>query len=118
MKAGLVAIILISALYPNEAGSRFDGAYYRDRHTPFAIGLLSPHGLIGLRSTTGIAAIDGSPPAYWAISEMTFASRSAFDEALAHCGEDLFADIQNYTDVAPVLQVSSLDRDTISSTGA
>ncbi len=110
--------ILISAIYPNEAGSRFDAAYYRDRHTPFALDLLAPHGLTGLRTTTGRAAIYGSPPPFWAISELRFASRQAFDDALGLCGEALFADVRNFTDVAPLLQVSSLGHDTISSTGA
>lgn len=111
-------MILITAVYPNEVGSRFDAAYYLDQHTPFAVDLLTPHGLTGLRATTGSAAIDGSPPAYWAISELRFTSRAAFDAVLEQCGEALFADIQNYTNVAPVLQISSLDHDTISSTGA
>ena len=111
-------MILVSALYPNEAGSRFDADYYRDVHTPFARNLLGPLGLTGLRSTTGITSVDGGPPPFWAISELTFATRADFDAALNRCGEELFADIRNYTDVAPVLQVSSLDCDTIPSTGA
>jgi uncharacterized protein (TIGR02118 family) len=105
----LVTTILISAVYPNEAGSRFDAAYYRERHTPLAIALLEPHGLTGLRTAIGEAGLDGAPPPYWAICEMTFTSRAAFDAALARQGAAIFADIPNYTTVTPVLQVSRLD---------
>lgn len=98
-------MIRIAAIYPNAPGSRFDGEYYTVRHTAFARGLLEPHGLIGISTSLGETALDGSPPPYWAISEMVFPSRPAFDEAIAACGEALFADIPNYTSVTPVLQI-------------
>ncbi|MEZ5735601.1 MAG: EthD family reductase [Novosphingobium sp.] len=96
----------ISALYPNEPGSHFDGDYYRDRHTPFATRLLTPFGLESVRSLYGVASLDGTPPGFWAISEMVFKSRQAFDDAMAQCGEELFSDIRNYTSVTPLLQES------------
>ena len=110
-REGEPAMIRISALYPNEAGSRFDADYYCNRHEPFAVGLLKPFGLVETRSTIGVANIDGTPPAFWAISEMIFESRDRFDAAMTDCGERLFADIVNYTTVAPVLQISRLASD-------
>jgi uncharacterized protein (TIGR02118 family) len=104
-------MLLISALYPNEPGSRFDAAYYQGPHEAFAVSLLGPHGLTGIRSTVGSANLDGTPPAFWAISEMTFTSRAHFDAAMAACGEQIFADIPNYTNVTPVLQVSRMGDD-------
>lgn len=101
-----MATTTISAVYPNTPGSRFDAAWYVDRHTPFATGLLAPLGLQRLTTTLGLAGLDGGEPPYWAISEMVFASRAQFDAAMAACGEQLFADIPNYTTVTPVLQVS------------
>ena len=111
-------MIRISALYPNEAGSRFDADYYRDHHEPFAAGILGPFGLVEIRSAAGVANLDGTPPAFWAISEMVFESRARFDEAMANCGERLFADTANYTTVAPVLQISRLASDPHDPTGA
>ena len=98
-------MINILALYPNEPGSRFDAGYYRTRHVPTASRLLAPYGLIGLRLAEGVAGLDGSPPRFWMVSEMHFRSRDAVDRALAACGEALFADAPNYTDVEPLLQV-------------
>jgi uncharacterized protein (TIGR02118 family) len=101
-------MLRVSAVYPNTQGSRFDGTDYVQRHRPFARGLLDPLGLRDLRITLGTAGLDGAPPPYWAISELIFDDRAAFDGAMAACGEALFADAPHYTDVAPVLQVSVL----------
>ena len=111
-------MIRVTAIYPNEAGSRFDAQDYVSRHEPLARAMLSPHGLLDIRSTTGVANLDGTLPAYWAVSEMIFASRAHFDAALAHCGERIFADIPNYTSVSPVLQISTMAGDAPDSEGA
>lgn len=111
-------MIRISALYPNEAGSRFDSFDYVNRHEPLAREMFAPYGLLEIRSTTGVASLDGPPPAYWAISELTFISRGHFDAAMANCGERLFADIPNYTSVTPILQISTMIGDEPDSTGA
>ena len=100
-------MITISAVYPNRAGSRFDADDYRDRHVPFATALLGPHGLAGLRMSAGQAGLDGSPPPFWMITEMRFPTRAAFDAAIAADGTTLFADLPNFTDVEPILQLSA-----------
>lgn len=101
-------MICISALYPNTPGSRFDADYYVAKHTPFAHDLLGPHGLVSIRTTLGISGLDGAAPPFWVIAEMVFVSRQTFDAAMAACGATLFADIVNYTDVSPVLQLSAV----------
>lgn len=101
-------MLRVSALYPNHDGSRFDGDYYVHRHQPFARQLLGPHGLIDIRVTLGMAALDGGPPLFWSISEMIFDSRAAFDAAMTACGAALFADAPHYTDITPLLQISEL----------
>lgn len=101
-------MLYITAVYPNDAGSRFDAGYYLTSHAERAEALLAPHGLQAIRTTIGVAGLDGSPPPYWAVSEMHFNSRAAFDAAIAASGDALFADIPNYTNVTPILQVSAL----------
>ena len=101
-------MIRISAVYANTPGSRFDGAYYCGMHAALATRLLGPHGLQSIRITLGTEGLDGAPPPFWAISEMLFDSREAFDAALAIGGGALFADTPNYTNVDPVLQLSTL----------
>ncbi|ALJ14316.1 EthD family reductase [Sphingopyxis macrogoltabida] len=101
-------MLCITAIYPNEPGSRFDAGYYQSSHARTAQALLAPHGLTAIRTTVGTAALDGSPPPFWAVSEMHFTSRAAFDAGIAAEGAALFADIPNYTNVTPILQVSEL----------
>lgn len=101
-------MLCITAVYPNDPGSRFDADYYRVSHTERAQALLAPHGLLAIRTTIGTASLNGSAPPYWAVSELHFTSRAAFDAAIAASGDALFADIPNYTDVTPILQVSEL----------
>lgn len=100
-------MIRIVAIYPNTAGSRFDRAYYAGQHTALARSLLEPLGLTKVSTILGDAALDGAPPPFWAISEMHFSTREVFDSAMAVAGEALFADLANYTDTAPVLQIGS-----------
>lgn len=101
-------MLCVTAIYPNDPGSRFDADYYLTSHSGRARALLTPHGLQALRTAIGVASLDGSPPPFWAVSEMHFASRAAFDAAIAAAGDALFADIPNYTDANPILQVSEL----------
>lgn len=101
-------MICVMATYPNQPGSRFDLEYYATRHAAFAHELLGPHGLAGLRITAGETALDGTPPPFWAVAEMMFTSRAAFEAGIAQCGAALFADAPNYTDVEPILQFASI----------
>jgi uncharacterized protein (TIGR02118 family) len=101
-------MLRVSAIYPNLPGSHFDGDDYVGRHAPFARALLGPHGLRDLRITIGTAALDGTPPPYWALSELIFDDRDSFDRAMGICGATLMGDAPRYTNVDPVLQISSL----------
>jgi uncharacterized protein (TIGR02118 family) len=101
-------MICVSAVYPNQPGSRFDGAYYVTTHAALARALLQPLGLIEIRASLGQCDLAGATPPFWAISELHFTSRAAFDDAMRLCGEALFQDAKNYTDVNPVMQVSTL----------
>jgi conserved hypothetical protein len=101
-------MLCVTAIYPNAPDSRFDTDYYLNAHTKLARGLLEQHGLTDIRTSIGIAALDGSPAPYWAISEMHFASRDRFDAAMSANGDTLFADLPNYTNVDPILQFSEL----------
>jgi uncharacterized protein (TIGR02118 family) len=105
-------VFRITAVYPHTHGSRFDADYYCGRHAAFAREMLTPAGLRDLRITIGTAALDGGPPPFWSVSELVFEDRAAFDAAMAQHGAALFADLPNYTDVAPLMQVSDL-RDSV-----
>jgi uncharacterized protein (TIGR02118 family) len=110
-------VLRISAVYLNSPGRRFDGAYYIEKHTPFTQELLSPYGLNRRCTTLGKTGKNNFLPPFWAISELVLTSRAAVDAAIAQRGQALFADISNDTEVAPVLQISSLCGDVTEAKG-
>lgn len=101
-------MVRLNILYPNTPGSRFDIDYYLSRHMPMSRNLFGDvlkevtleHGMAG--------AEPGSPPTYIMACHMRFESIEAFMGIWSRIGEQLGADIPNYTDVAPVIQFSRI----------
>jgi uncharacterized protein (TIGR02118 family) len=102
-------MICVSAFYPAAGESRFDTAYYLDKHIPLVKDLLAPHGLTRIEVDEGLSgfALD-SPPNYKVICRMYFASIEGFQAGVAAVGGQIFADIPNYTDIPVEVQVSRL----------
>ncbi len=101
-------MVLITAVYTNYPGSRFDRTYYLGPHYSLATKMMQPLGLRRVRIMLGETDLAGNAPPFWAVSEMHFESREAFDEAMQRCGGALFEDAKNYTDVEPTLLVASV----------
>ncbi len=100
----------ISIFYPQTTGSRFDFRYYTDTHMPLAIRLLSAHpGYRGVSVERGLSYPgSGTIAAYVAMCHFQFESAEAFMAAFAPHAATLQADIPNYTDIAPVIQLSEI----------
>jgi uncharacterized protein (TIGR02118 family) len=103
-------MVRISILYPNTPGSRFDMAYYLERHMPRSIALLGAHpGFRGVSVERGLGGAEpGSPPAYVAMCLYLFASLEDFMAAFVPHAPELQGDIPKYTDVAPVIQFNEV----------
>ena len=99
-------MIRVSVLYPNSDGSRFDMDYYLKHHIPMVQQFLGDTlKSIGVDRGLSGAAPD-TAPAYVAMAHLTFDSREAFDAAFGPHAETIMADIPNYTDINPIIQVS------------
>jgi uncharacterized protein (TIGR02118 family) len=103
-------MIKISILYPNNEGSRFDIRYYVDTHMPLSIELLSTHpGFKGVSVEQGLGgAIPGTAAAYIAMCHFLFDSVEDFMEAFMPHAAVLQVDMQNYTDIEPVIQFNEV----------
>ena len=101
-------MIEITILYPNAPGRRFNHDYYETRHIPMALQLLG-EAVKAVTVTRGVAAGPPWPdPAYVATCRFTCESAEAYQRAvLPHLGR-LQADIANYSDVEPVIQISEV----------
>jgi uncharacterized protein (TIGR02118 family) len=101
-------MIKVSVLYPHTPGCRFDIDDYCNRHMAMVKTLLGEacKGIAVDRGVAGDAA--GSPPLYVAVGHLYFESVDAFRAAFAPHEAAIVADIGNYTDIAPLLQVSEV----------
>ena len=101
-------MIRVRFFYPNKPGSRFDADYYITVHMPLAIRLLGPT-LKHVSAEIGISsAMPDQPPPNAAICAFDFESVQAFSEAVMPHYRELQADIPNYTDIEPVVQISEI----------
>jgi uncharacterized protein (TIGR02118 family) len=101
-------VIKVSILYPNKPGGRFDAEYYVNVHMPLAMRLLvsavkSVSVEVGVSGATG-----GQEPPFHAVTGFTCESMKAFSEAFLPAADELRADIPNFTDIEPIIQVSKV----------
>jgi uncharacterized protein (TIGR02118 family) len=97
-------MIRVSVLYPKEADKKFDFDYYINKHMVMAHQKLDPAGLV--KSEVDKAADENSP--FMAAGHLYFKSMEDFQNGfLPHLG-DFGADLVNYTDVVPQLQISEI----------
>ena len=101
-------MIIVSVLYPNAPGSRFDLDYYLKRHIPMVQQRLgAPLKRVGVeRGLAGGAP--GAPPPFLAAAHLHFDSVEAFQAAFGPHAEPILADVPNYTNTTPVIQISEV----------
>ena len=101
-------MIKVSVLYPNEDGKKFDMDYYCNSHIPMVQEKLGA-ALKGGAVEQGLSGAEpGSPAAYVAMGHLYFESVEAFQNAFGPHAEEIMADIPNYTDIQPTLQISEV----------
>jgi uncharacterized protein (TIGR02118 family) len=99
-------MVLVSVLYPNQSGARFDERYYVDRHIPLVRRHWDAMGLRDVRLLRGTGTPAGGEAPFRIIALLTFETAAALREAVAAHGAEVFADIPRFTDVRPVVQVN------------
>jgi uncharacterized protein (TIGR02118 family) len=98
-------MIRVSVSYPRTAGKQFDLEYYRHRHMPLVKERLTP---ISVEIDAGVPNPQGEPSPYIAVGYMTFESMEQFVARFGAVAQELLADIPNYTDIEPVIQLSEV----------
>lgn len=93
-------MIRVSVTYPKAEGGRFDHEYYATSHVPRVVSGWAPD-----RAEVD-RGIDGPSVA---AAHFYFSSMEAFQAAMAApATAEIMADVANYTDLTPVLQVSEI----------
>jgi uncharacterized protein (TIGR02118 family) len=100
-------MIKVSVLYPNSKGATFDMAYYTSKHLPMVQNKVST--CRGIAAEQGVAGgAPGSPPTYIAMGHLLFDSVEAFQSGFQPVAPEILADIPNYTNTQPVIQISTV----------
>lgn len=101
-------MIKVSVMYPNRPGARFDHDYYRDRHMPLVQRLMGEK----CRYYTVDKGLSGGsadePATYVALCHVFCDSIAAFQTGFGPHAKEILADIPNYTDLEPIIQISEV----------
>ncbi len=101
-------MIKVTVVYPNKPGARFDHSYYRDTHMPMVQKLLGE----GCRGYSVDRGVGGGGPGqdapFVAMGHIYSDSLQSFGAAFAPHAKTIMSDIQNYTDIEPVMQTSEV----------
>ena len=101
-------MIRLTILYPYKEGARFDLKYYCDVHISLAKEKMGD-ALIGAEVERGLnSGAPGTPPHFFAIGHLYFESMETFNKAFPPASAALGADVANYTDVTPVVQLAEV----------
>jgi uncharacterized protein (TIGR02118 family) len=102
------AMIKVSVMYPNTPGARFNHEYYRDKHMPLVKARMGD----ACKSYTvdkGLAGgAPGAPATYVGMCHIFCDSIEAFQAGFGPHAKEIMADIANYTDQSPVIQISEV----------
>ncbi len=101
-------MIKVSVMYPNTAGARFDHAYYRDKHMPLVKRLMGDACLFYTVDKGLAGGAPGEPAPYVGMCHIYSDSVESFQAGFGPHAKEIIADIANYTDLAPVMQISEV----------
>lgn len=101
-------MIKVSVMYPTTPGGRFDHDYYRDQHMPLVKRLLGDACSYYAVDKGLAGGAPGAPAPYVAMCHLIAPSLDAFNKGMAVHGQDILADLPNFTDLKPAFQVSEV----------
>ena len=98
----------VSVMYPNKEGARFDHTYYRDKHMPLVKERLGEACKYYTVDKGLAGGAPGAPATYVGMCHIFVDSLEAFQAGMGKHGKEIMGDIANYTDIAPVIQISEV----------
>lgn len=100
-------MIRVSIYYPNTEKSIFNLEYYLTQHIPLVKRLLKPAGLENMEVDEGIGTpMPGNLVPYSVVAQLLFNNFEEIQTALGEHSIELTADVPNFTNVEPVVQIN------------
>jgi uncharacterized protein (TIGR02118 family) len=103
-----LAMIKVSVMYPNTPGARFDHDYYRDKHMPLVKARMGDSCKYYTVDKGLAGGTPGAPAVYVGMCHIFCDSVEAFQRGFGPHAKEIMADIPNYTDQTPVIQISEV----------
>ena len=101
-------MIKVSVMYPNTPDARFDHAYYRDKHMPLVKTRMGEHCKYYTVDKGIAGGAPGTPAIYVGMCHIFSDSVESFQAGFGPHAKEILADIANYTDLKPVMQISEV----------
>jgi uncharacterized protein (TIGR02118 family) len=101
-------VIKVGVFYPHTDSSKFDMSYYLEKHIPMVKKKMGS-ALKGVFVDQGLSGgAPGTAMAYTAIGHLLFDSVEGFQQAFAAHAQEIMADVSNYSNVQPIVQISEV----------
>jgi uncharacterized protein (TIGR02118 family) len=97
----------LTGTYPNAENAYFDLNYYVSQHMAL-VEQLAGDNLIRTAVRKRLEAADGSPPAFICQAHLWVHRLDALEQMIVQHADRLVADVANFTNVAPTLQVEEV----------
>jgi uncharacterized protein (TIGR02118 family) len=101
-------MIKVTVMYATTPGARFNHDYYRDKHMPLVKARMGERCKYYIVDKGLAGGAPGEPAPYVAICHIFCDSIDAFQEGFGPHAQEIMADIANYTDLSPVVQISEV----------
>lgn len=102
-------MIRVSVMYPSGEGKSFDIAYYTDTHMALVRERIGGMGVRKIEVDRGLAGgAPGAPAPFACMGHLYFDSVEAFQKAMGTHGKELMADVPNFTNITPQIQISEI----------
>lgn len=101
-------MIKVSVMYPNTPGARFDHDYYRDTHMPLVKARMGDNCKSYTVDKGLTGEMPGTPATYVGMCHIFCDSVEPFQAGFGPHANEIMDDIPNYTDLAPIIQISDV----------
>ncbi len=101
-------MIKVSVMYTNKPGARFDHDYYRDKHMPLVKTLMGDSCRFYTIDRGLAGGAPGEPAPFIGMCHIYCDSVEDFQAGAGPHLDEIMADIPNYTDLAPLMQISEV----------
>jgi uncharacterized protein (TIGR02118 family) len=101
-------MVRLSALYAAMPEAQFDHDYYEREHRNLVHERLTPFGLVRIEMERGLSGFGDAPAPFVAVGHLYFSSASDLSAGFAQHGQEIIADLQNFTNIQPLVQIGSV----------